>query len=217
MLSELARRRELAKQQIEQLVRDRDRLMSAFERARLAANDVMGDLSEFDDAADELTRALPEGVIDSTIKNVVQFDREKFEDDESVPAAADIKTLPVDESIAMPVEVLEREKVVEPNIETAVVEEKVQPVMRQEVKPEISPEADLEPDDGHRAKVVQLFGRTSRRLHPSTDAPVSEAPVAQAIIEAPVVEAPVVEASVTQTPVAESPVEAEAPSSSEQA
>ncbi len=188
MLSELARRRELAKQQIEQLVRDRDRLMSAFERARLAANDVMGDLSEFDDAADELTRALPEGVIDSTIKNVVQFDREKFEDDESVPAVADITTLPVDESIAMPVEVLEREKVVEPNIETAVVEEKVQPVMRQEVKPEISPEADLEPDDGHRAKVVQLFGRTSRRLHPSTDAPVSEAPV----LELPVAEKPAV-------------------------
>ena len=188
MLSELARRRELAKQQIEQLVRDRDRLMSAFERARLAANDVMGDLSEFDDAADELTRALPEGVIDSTIKNVVQFDREKFEDDESVPAVADITTLPVDESIAMPVEVLEREKVVEPNIETAVVEEKVQPVMRQEVKPEIQPEADLEPDDGHRAKVVQLFGRTSRRLHPSTDAPVSEAPV----LELPVAEKPAV-------------------------
>ena len=188
MLSELARRRELAKQQIEQLVRDRDRLMSAFERARLAANDVMGDLSEFDDAADELTRALPEGVIDSTIKNVVQFDREKFEDDESVPAVSDITTLPVDESIAMPVEVLEREKVVEPNIETAVVEEKVQPVMRQEVKPEIQPEADLEPDDGHRAKVVQLFGRTSRRLHPSTDAPVSEAPVS----ELPVAEKPAV-------------------------
>ena len=188
MLSELARRRELAKQQIEQLVRDRDRLMSAFERARLAANDVMGDLSEFDDAADELTRALPEGVIDSTIKNVVQFDREKFEDDESVPAVAVITTLPVDESIAMPVEVLEREKAVEPNIETAVVEEKVQPVMRQEVKPEISPEADLEPDDGHRAKVVQLFGRTSRRLHPSTDAPVSEVPV----LELPVVEKPAV-------------------------
>lgn len=188
MLSELARRRELAKQQIEQLVRDRDRLMSAFERARLAANDVMGDLSEFDDAADELTRALPEGVIDSTIKNVVQFDREKFEDDESVPVVAVITTLPVDESIAMPVEVLEREKVVESNIETAVVEEKVQPVMRQEVKPEIQPEADLEPDDGHRAKVVQLFGRTSRRLHPSTDAPVSEAPV----LELPVAEKPAV-------------------------
>ena len=188
MLSELARRRELAKQQIEQLVRDRDRLMSAFERARLAANDVMGDLSEFDDAADELTRALPEGVIDSTIKNVVQFDREKFEDDESVPVVAVITTLPVDESIAIPVEVLEREKAVEPNIETAVVEEKVQPVMRQEIKPEIQPEADLEPDDGHRAKVVQLFGRTSRRLHPSTDAPVSDAPV----LELPVAEKPAV-------------------------
>ncbi|GDX33858.1 hypothetical protein LBMAG16_06890 [Actinomycetes bacterium] len=188
MLSELARRRELAKQQIEQLVRDRDRLMSAFERARLAANDVMGDLSEFDDAADELTRALPEGVIDSTIKNVVQFDREKFEDDESVPEVADIATLPVDDSIEMSVEPTELKAVVEPNIEVAVVEEKVQPVTRQEVKPEIQPEADRQPDDGHRAKVVQLFGRTSRRLHPSTDTPVSEAPV----LELPVAEKPAV-------------------------
>lgn len=188
MLSELARRRELAKQQIEQLVRDRDRLMSAFERARLAANDVMGDLSEFDDAADELTRALPEGVIDSTIKNVVQFDREKFEDDESVPEVADIATLPVDHSIEMSVEPTELKAVVEPNIEVAVVEEKVQPVTRQEVKPEIQPEADRQPDDGHRAKVVQLFGRTSRRLHPSTDTPVSEAPV----LELPVADKPAV-------------------------
>lgn len=188
MLSELARRRELAKQQIEQLVRDRDRLMSAFERARLAANDVMGDLSEFDDAADELTRALPEGVIDSTIKNVVQFDREKFEDDESVPEVADIATLPVDDSIEMSVEPTELKAVVEPNIEVAVVEEKVQPVTHPEVKPEIQPEADRQPDDGHRAKVVQLFGRTSRRLHPSTDTPVSEAPV----LELPVAEKPAV-------------------------
>ena len=64
MLTALARRRELAKQQIEQLVRDRDRLMSAFERARLAANDVMGDLTEFDDAAGDLNQAIPYGVVD---------------------------------------------------------------------------------------------------------------------------------------------------------
>ena len=81
MLTELARRRELAKQQIEQLVRDRDRLMSAFERARLAANDVMGDLTEFDEAAGDLRQAIPEGVVDQTLHNVVLFDREKFEDD----------------------------------------------------------------------------------------------------------------------------------------
>ncbi|MCX6536522.1 MAG: hypothetical protein NT119_08240, partial [Actinobacteria bacterium] len=31
-----------------------------------------------------------------------------------------------------------------------------------------------EPDEGHRANVIQLFGRTSRRLHPSTDVPPSQ-------------------------------------------
>ena len=40
VLSELARRRELARQQIEQLIHGRDRLLQAFERARIAAVDV---------------------------------------------------------------------------------------------------------------------------------------------------------------------------------
>lgn len=45
VLSELSRRRELARQQIEQLVHGRDRLLQAFERARLAAVDVMSELT----------------------------------------------------------------------------------------------------------------------------------------------------------------------------
>ncbi|HAP77839.1 MAG TPA: hypothetical protein DCR14_17375, partial [Acidimicrobiaceae bacterium] len=45
VLSELARRRELARQQIEQLVHGRDRLLQAFERARVAAVDVMAELT----------------------------------------------------------------------------------------------------------------------------------------------------------------------------
>ena len=44
VLTELSRRRELARQQIEQLVHGRDRLVQAFERARLAAVDVMSEL-----------------------------------------------------------------------------------------------------------------------------------------------------------------------------
>ena len=44
VLSELARRRELAREQIEQLIHGRDRLIQAFERARLAAVDVVGEL-----------------------------------------------------------------------------------------------------------------------------------------------------------------------------
>lgn len=45
VLSELARRREMARQQIEQLILGRDRLLQVFERARLVAVDVVGELT----------------------------------------------------------------------------------------------------------------------------------------------------------------------------
>ena len=45
VLSELARRRELARQQIDQLIHGRDRLVQAFERARLVAADVVSELA----------------------------------------------------------------------------------------------------------------------------------------------------------------------------
>ena len=45
VLAELARRRDLARQQLEQLVHGRDRLLQAFERARLVAVDVVAELS----------------------------------------------------------------------------------------------------------------------------------------------------------------------------
>jgi cell division septum initiation protein DivIVA len=44
VLSELAKRREAARQQLEQLVQGRDRLLQAFERARLVAVDVVSEL-----------------------------------------------------------------------------------------------------------------------------------------------------------------------------
>jgi hypothetical protein len=45
VLGELASRRELARQQIEQLVHGRDRMLQAFERARVSAVDVMAELT----------------------------------------------------------------------------------------------------------------------------------------------------------------------------
>ena len=225
MLTALARRRELAKQQIEQLVRDRDRLMSAFERARLAANDVMGDLTEFDEAAGDLNQAIPYGVVDESLHNVVLFDREKFEDDTldnlrpDVARSPDFESVyPVEESsvtkndkeltftaeesfLTAPVETqiktqikfdaLQESATPEPEVKSEikpVIELEATPEKKPEVKPEIKPElkpelksADKretkpEPDEGHRANVIQLFGRTSRRLHPSTDEPSSEVP-----------------------------------------
>lgn len=56
VLSELSRRRDAARGQIEQLLHGRDRLMNAFERARIATEDVIGGLT---DAHDE-----PEFIVD---------------------------------------------------------------------------------------------------------------------------------------------------------
>ena len=226
-LSELARRRELAKQQIEQLIRDRDRLMSAFERARLAANDVMGDLTEFDEAAGELSQATSNGVVDRTIQNVVQFDREKYDNDtseHSVPVITDLsKTepvqqpfltgqaesvselelekpvgVPVENTFVKPVEKIFEEPVKEP------VEEPVEELVKvkSEVRSEIKAD---EPDAGHRANVIQLFGRTSRRLHPSTDAPTDAPTGDQQTEEAELTVQPeqTVQSEQTQEPVLE--------------
>ena len=52
VLADISRRRELAREQIEDLYHGRERLIQAFERARVAADDILGDL---DDAADEPT------------------------------------------------------------------------------------------------------------------------------------------------------------------
>lgn len=58
VLSELSRRRDAARGQIEQLLHGRDRLLNAFERARLASEDVINGLTE---AHDE-----PEFIVDLT-------------------------------------------------------------------------------------------------------------------------------------------------------
>ena len=172
LLNELAVRRELARQQIEELIRSRDRLKAAFERASLAASGVVGDLTDFDEAAEEFQQAVPVVIETKPISvieprndsptNVLPFDREKFEDD---------ATETVIEIVNEPVTELVSELVTEPEILEPVVEaENIVPVI-QDSAPTIADEQPAESDDGHRAKIVQMFGRTSRRLHPSTETP----------------------------------------------
>ena len=192
LLAELATRRELARQQIEELIRHRDRLKLAFERASAAASGVVGDLTDFDAAAEEFQQAVEvrddsnsAGIVavNPTPSNVIPFDREKFEDDVN-----EIVT-PIEEPIATPTETIKPEV--------------AQPVQKSEQKPEETTEKIIketpeikadssaisstgsltgssiessQPDDGHRAKIVQMFGRTSRRLHPSTEPAVVDIP-----------------------------------------
>ncbi len=49
VLADLAKRTEDARRDLERLVHERERLLGAFERARHAASDVVGDLNEFDE------------------------------------------------------------------------------------------------------------------------------------------------------------------------
>jgi DivIVA domain-containing protein len=116
VLSELARRRELARAQIEQLVANRDRLLNAFERARLATDDVMtGLVSVDDDLPSEYVNLAPttgpvkpivlenpfvtEAVVESAApSSVVQmFDREKH--DSEVDVADDAVELVAHEEV----------------------------------------------------------------------------------------------------------------------
>ena len=59
VLSELSRRRDAARAQIEQLLHGRDRLMSAFERARIATESVLGELHDAHDEPETLVNLSP--------------------------------------------------------------------------------------------------------------------------------------------------------------
>jgi DivIVA domain-containing protein len=59
VLSELSRRRDAARGQIEQLLHGRDRLLSAFERARLASEDVINGLTEAHDEPEFIVNLAP--------------------------------------------------------------------------------------------------------------------------------------------------------------
>jgi hypothetical protein len=63
VLSELSRRREMARQQIEQLVHGRDRLLQAFERARIASVDVMAELTPLGEPSEYVNLAPTTGPV----------------------------------------------------------------------------------------------------------------------------------------------------------
>lgn len=59
VLADVARRREMAREQLEDLFHGRDRLVQAFERARTATEDVLRDLSESSDEPTEFINLAP--------------------------------------------------------------------------------------------------------------------------------------------------------------
>ena len=69
VLSELARRRELAREQIEQLIHGRDRLMQSFERARLVAVDVVSELTPLGEPDEYVNLAPTTGPVPVMVPN----------------------------------------------------------------------------------------------------------------------------------------------------
>ena len=160
VLSELARRRELARQQIEQLIHSRDRLVNAFDRARHAANDVVGDLAEFDDLSNEVAHAT--GITKPVSENTSGF-IDHAQDPEAIPqkiTGRQLLEVVSEEAIEQDENVLEitTEEIVELSVED-VVEEAVLEVVLEEVETNIT--------SIHEEQV----GMSD---HPSTDAPVAE-------------------------------------------
>ena len=197
VLSELARRRELAREQIEHLIHDRDRLVAAFDRARLAANDVVGDLTEFDELSEEVARISGLNTpVDATAP--IFFDHTK--DPDAIPQSSELIEVEevvgviaesIDSTTIGIVEITETTEVVEvvqiaDEIEAEELVEEIPDttvVAMHEAPAGMSEHPSSEPPaQEHIAEVVQLFGKKRKE---------AEAP--QVVVESPVEAAEVVE------------------------
>jgi cell division septum initiation protein DivIVA len=184
VLSELARRRELAREQIEHLIHDRDRLVAAFDRARLAANDVVGDLTEFDELSEEVARISGLSTpVDATAP--IFFDHTK--DPDAIPQSSEsievekvvgVIAESIDSTTVEVVEVVEEVVVIE--VEEVIAETpETTVVAMHEAHAGMSEHPSSEPPaQEHIAEVVQLFGKKRKETEaPQADVEVVEPPV----------------------------------------
>lgn len=191
VLSELSRRRDAARNQIEQLLHGRDRLLNAFERARLASEDVLAGLS---DAHDE-----PEFIVDLApttgpvpIVNPAHPSVKAFDQDAAEEATREVAA-PSTEAPASMVYDYEEDVVVETIIDSAMEEvvEALTSMAESEHPVHIEPEivvataaeevAAVAEVDEQQTNVVSLFGRGRK----SADLPevVEAEPASDAVAE----------------------------------
>jgi hypothetical protein len=109
VLSELARRRELARQQIEQLMHGRDRLLQAFERSRLVAVDVMAELTPLGEPNEYVNLSPTTGPVPLMVPNQRPMpETEVPEDDMPVDASVEVEAEP---EVVVAIEVGELEEI----------------------------------------------------------------------------------------------------------
>ena len=188
VLSELARRRELARQQIEQLIHSRDRLVNAFDRARLAANDVVGDLAEFDDLSNEVAHAT--GITKPVSENSNGF-VDHTQDPEAIPQktagtqVTDVVEEEIQEESVADDEIIE-EVIIEEVIIDEVVETTITSIHEEQAGMSDHPSTDV-PAVERLAEVVQLFGKKRREatITPVVAPTTTPEPEPNAKVEAP--------------------------------
>ncbi len=190
VLSELSRRRDAARSQIEQLLHGRDRLMNAFERARLASEDVIGGLTEAHDEPEFIVDLSPTTgpvpIINSEHPSVKVFDREEIVIEEE-PTEVVANVVIFDHETEAVVEVIEEEVSVEVVDEIQIVDV-LHPVHSPtDIIPSVEDVVSVEPTEPSQTNVVSLFGRGRRsvdmpeiEIEPEAEMPIKEEVVASA-------------------------------------
>jgi DivIVA domain-containing protein len=154
VLSELARRRELAREQIEQLLHGRDRLMQSFEHARLVAVEVVAELQPLGEPDEYVNLSPTTGPVPVMVPNSPR----------PVETAVDVDVHPVEEVLVEEVLVEAQEAAVEEH-EAAVEEQEalvdVEPSEGTPVEEVTADDASVEQtvEGNHDDVVVDLFAR----------------------------------------------------------
>ena len=165
VLSELSRRRDAARSQIEQLLHGRDRLMNAFERARIASEDVIGGLTDAHDEPEFIVDLSPTTgpvpIINSEHPSVKVFDREEVIVEEEPTEIVSNVVIFDHESEA---EVISEEVSVEVIHEVQIVDV-LHPVHTpSDIAPSVEDVVSAEPAETPQTNVVSLFGRGRRSV-----------------------------------------------------
>lgn len=167
VLSELSRRRDAARSQIEQLLHGRDRLMNAFERARLASEDVIGGLTDAHDEPEFIVDLSPTTgpvpIINSEHPSVKVFDREEVIIEEE-PTEVVTNVVIFDHETEAEVEVITEEVSVEVVDDIQIVDV-LHPVHSPtDITPAVEDVVSVEPTEPSQTNVVSLFGRGRRSV-----------------------------------------------------
>ena len=169
VLSELSRRRDAARSQIEQLLHGRDRLMNAFERARLASEDVIGGLTEAHDEPEFIVDLSPTTgpvpIINSEHPSVKVFDREEVViDEEPTEIVTNVAIFDHETEVEIEIEIIAEEASIEVADEIQIVDV-LHPVHTPtELAPTVEDVVSVDPTETSQTNVVSLFGRGRRSV-----------------------------------------------------